>query len=117
MLFLSKKTLQYFPHVEISSYLIIMNSDSRRNLTKNLLALTCLKSYRKDKSQILEPDPSQCLKSIEKTYILCVYIICHSVLRYSNFKSFGYYTEASGEVERIPKESVWNEKKMELVRM
>lgn len=42
-----------------------MNSDQRRNLTKNILALTCLKSYRKDKSQILEPD---LLLSVSKAF-------------------------------------------------
>lgn len=42
-----------------------MNSDQRRNLTKNILVLTCLKSYRKDKSQILEPD---LLLSVSKAF-------------------------------------------------
>lgn len=75
MLFLLKKILQYFPHVEISSYLLIMNCDQRRNLTKNILVLTCLKFYRKDKNQILEPD---LLLSVSKAFTeptFCVFTL------------------------------------------
>lgn len=75
MLFLLKKNLTVLPHVEISSYLIIMNSDRRRNLTKNILALTCLKSYRKDKSQILEPDLLLSVSKAFKKPTFCVFTL------------------------------------------
>lgn len=60
--------LTVLPPVEISNYLIIMNCDQRRKLT-------CLKSYRKDKSQILEP---ALLLSVSKAFTkptFCVFTL------------------------------------------